>query len=84
MWHYVYILKNERGYQYVGLTDNLEKRLVKHNEGAVSSTSKYRPWTIVHFTAFPTREQAAQFEKYLKSGSGTIFRYRHLAPKNEE
>ena len=82
MWHYVYILRNERGYQYVGLTEDVEQRLIKHNQGTIPSTAKYKPWKVVNFTAFPTREQAAQFEKYLKSGSGTMFRFRHLAPKN--
>ncbi len=82
MWHYVYILRNQSGHQYVGLTENVENRLIKHNEGGVPSTAKYRPWTIVNFTAFPAREQAAQYEKYLKSGSGTMFRYRHLSSKN--
>ena len=82
MWHFVYILRNDKGYQYVGLTDNVEKRLIRHNQGSVPSTANYKPWKIVNFTAFPTREQAAAYEKYLKSGSGTMFRYRHLAPKN--
>jgi len=81
MWYYTYILENQRGYQYVGLTENLEDRLQRHNNGEVSSTAKYKPWNIIGYTAFLTRKQAADFEKYLKSGSGTHFRHKYLAPK---
>lgn len=81
MWHYTYILENQRGYQYVGLTDDLDDRLLRHNRGEIPSTARYRPWHIANFTAFPQREQASDYEIYLKSGSGTTFRHRHLAPR---
>ena len=81
MWHYTYVLENQKGYQYIGLTDDLDDRLMRHNRGEISSTAKYRPWQIINFTAFPTREQASAYERYLKSGSGTTFRHKHLAPK---
>ena len=32
MWHYVYILENNEGRQYVGSTRDVRKRLVKHNK----------------------------------------------------
>ena len=78
MWQYVYLLQNERGRQYVGLTDDVDDRLARHNRGEISSTAKYMPWTVIHYAAFATREKAAAYEKYLKSGSGTSFRHRHL------
>ena len=81
MWHYVYVLQNERGYQYVGLADDLKQRIDAHNRGEMPSTAKYKPWKIVNFTAFPAREQAAAYERYLKSGSGTTFRHKHLVPQ---
>ena len=81
MWHYTYILENNRGYQYVGITNDLKDRISRHNRGEISSTSKYKPWKLINFTAFPTREMAADYEKYLKSGSGTHFRHKRLVPK---
>lgn len=81
MWHYVYILENEEGHQYVGSTHDLKQRVIKHNKGDVSHTAKYRPWILKFACSFPTKEQALVFEKYLKSGSGTMFRYRHLVHK---
>jgi predicted GIY-YIG superfamily endonuclease len=80
--HYVYLLQSlsHPGQRYVGLTDNLKARLLKHNAGAVPHTSKFTPWALQTYTAFSTREQAAEFEKYLKSGSGRAFANRHLWP----
>ena len=65
---------------YIGLADDLNDRIGRHNRGEISSTAKYRPWKLINFTAFPTRKQAADYEQYLKSGSGTVFRHKRLAP----
>jgi len=78
VWHHVYIIENEKGYQYVGSTSDVAKRLAHHNKKSVPSTSKYVPWHLMHIASFPTKEKALIYEKYLKSGSGTMFRYRHL------
>ena len=78
MWHYVYILENEHSKHYVGLTDNVNRRLAEHNRGKISSTAKYCPWKLAHFAGFPDRKKAAEYERYLKSGSGRSFRKRHL------
>jgi len=63
------------------LTSDLKTRLAKHNKGDVSHTSKFLPWELRTYIAFSTREQAAEFERYLKSGSGRAFASRHLWPK---
>ena len=79
-FYYVYILIDvETGtHRYVGLTQNLSERLEKHNSGAVQHTSKFRPWRIQTAIAFDSREKAAEFEIYLKSGSGREFARRHF------
>ena len=63
---------------YTGLTDDLEARLNKHNEGGCSHTAKYRPWRIETAIAFRSREKAATFETYLKSHSGRAFAKKRL------
>jgi len=77
---YVYILQSEANLDrfYVGLTDDLQKRLRKHNAGEVSHTAKFKPWVIKTAIAFRDRERAAAFEIYLKSGSGRVFTRKHL------
>lgn len=67
---YVYILESLDGdHHYTGITDDLIARLTKHNSGAVSHTSKLRPWRIATYIAFTDNSRATAFEKYLKSGS---------------
>jgi putative endonuclease len=63
---------------YIGWTTDLRHRLAAHNGGRSTHTSKFRPWKIAFYAAFESREKAIQFERYLKSGSGTVFRNRHL------
>jgi predicted GIY-YIG superfamily endonuclease len=71
---YVYILQSLIGeHYYTGITDDLVARLSKHNSGAVSHTSKFRPWRIKTYLAFADEARAIDFEKYLKSGSGRAF-----------
>ncbi len=77
---YVYILVSEADPQrhYVGLTDDLNDRLRRHNAGDVPHTSKYRPWRVETVVAFSDRAKAAAFEIYLKSHSGRTFAKRRL------
>jgi putative endonuclease len=71
---YVYILVSLDGLHfYVGVTDDLRKRLEKHNAGEVPHTSKFKPWRIKTYFAFAEPERAFAFEKYLKSASGRAF-----------
>ena len=71
---YVYAIKStERTYIYVGLTDNLERRLSEHNSGKNKTTRPYRPFVLIHSEMFETRIEARQREKYLKSGIGKDF-----------
>lgn len=81
MWHFVYILRNQIGEQYVGHSNNLKVRLQQHNNGDVPATVDGKPWRIEWFCSFRTTRQAVIFEKYLKSGSGSVFRFRHLVSK---
>ena len=77
---YVYVLQSKQhpDRHYTGLTDDLAKRLKKHNEGGVSHTARHKPWEIRTATAFRDRERAAAFEKYLKTHSGRVFASRHF------
>ena len=78
--YYVYLLKSKTypDRTYIGLTEDLKARLTKHNEGGSPHTSKYKPWLLVTYLAFSKRKRAAEFEKYLKSGSGRAFAKRHF------
>lgn len=70
MW-YVYILQNKSGnWLYVGITNDLERRLRLHNRGKIYST-KYRiPFKVIYYEAHTNKYDAARREKFLKSGWG--------------
>jgi putative endonuclease len=65
-YHYVYVLHSLRvpGAHYTGSTEDLQKRLYAHNRGAVSHTSKYKPWRIQTAIAFTDRSKALALERY--------------------
>ena len=77
---FVYVLKsqNDPGRYYTGLTSNVEKRLLTHNNGGCPHTVDSRPWLIDVVAEFSDEKRAAAFERYLKSGSGWAFAKRHL------
>lgn len=79
-FYYVYrlISMDHPNKAYVGLTEHLAARLVKHNEGGVPSTAPYKPWIIDSAHAFRIREKATAFERDLKTGSGREFTRRHF------
>ena len=78
--HYVYLLQSEiAGCQrYVGVTSNLDQRLLEHNAGKSPHTSKYVSWELITYIAFSDKTKAQTFERYLKSGSGHAFAKKRL------
>jgi len=76
----VYVLRSERDPRrhYVGLTTDVRSRLATHNAGGSAYTAKYRPWRLAVSIEFEAPTQAADFERYLKSGSGRAFAKRHF------
>jgi predicted GIY-YIG superfamily endonuclease len=78
--HYVYILKSTSTptQTYVGYTANLKERLTRHNQGRSKHTAKYIPWELKWYCAFPEKQDALEFETYLKSHSGKAFTTKRL------
>ena len=70
MW-YVYILRSKQdGRLYVGSTNNLKRRLRKHESGGCASTAHRRPLELEAYIAVKHRSIARSLEDYFKSGSG--------------
>lgn len=68
---FVYAIKSEvRYYIYVGMTNNVDRRVLEHNNGENRSTKAYKPFVLIYIEAFPSRIEARVKEKYLKSGIG--------------
>ncbi len=69
--YYVYAIKSlVNDWIYVGMTDDIKRRLKQHNSGHNKSTKPYIPFKLVYFEEQPDREHARKREKYLKSASG--------------
>jgi len=66
--YYVYILASRyRGTLYVGLTNNLSRRLGEHKSGVVPGfTKKYRVHRLVYFEAYESLFEAKEREYVLK------------------
>jgi len=68
---YVYIMRSEvREYWYVGLTNDLKKRFLRHQAGKNRTTSVYKPFKLIYSEQYDCRTKARAREKYLKSGCG--------------
>ncbi|MBI1807409.1 MAG: GIY-YIG nuclease family protein [Ignavibacteria bacterium] len=69
--HYVYVLQSTKdGKRYVGITNNIIRRLRQHNSGRVPATKGRKPLALLRLEEFDDRSEAAQREKYSKSGLG--------------
>ena len=71
---YTYILRNYiTNRYYIGFTPDLKNRLAKHKKGNVLSTKSNLNYRLEWYCAFKTKNQALEFERYLKTGSGIAF-----------
>ena len=71
MAFWVYILKCADGSYYTGHTDDLEKRIAKHQAGEIPGcyTHQRRPVTLVFSQSCVTREEALAAERQIKGWS---------------
>src|SRR5690606_599881 len=69
--YFVYIVKCKDGSFYTGITNNLERRLVEHNNGLdkVAYTYERRPVELVWFEMSTEPSQAIVIEKKMKGWS---------------
>jgi putative endonuclease len=69
--YYVYVIRSlSRNYIYVGMTNNLKRRIGQHNKGENKTTKPYAPFDLILTEEYITREEARKKEKYYKSGIG--------------
>jgi putative endonuclease len=66
----VYVLQNPAGRYYLGLSEDVDSRLVQHNAGLSQWTAKYRPWTLIWRSTSGSLSDARKLEKLLKRQKG--------------
>jgi len=59
--HYLYILRSLGDDRiYVGVTNNVERRLKEHNAGRARGTKPWRPWELVYTEQHPDERSAGK------------------------
>ncbi|PYL05455.1 MAG: endonuclease [Verrucomicrobia bacterium] len=68
---YCYVLQSQKnGRRYVGSCKDLNDRIRRHNAGQSKATKHGVPWVLLHSESFLRRSEAAQRERYYKTGRG--------------
>jgi len=68
---YVYAISSlKHNYIYVGLTQDVNQRFKRHNDGRERTTKFYKPFKLIYLEECKNRVEARIREKYWKSGSG--------------
>ena len=62
-----YLINSEKGKFYIGLTNNLERRIKEHNYETKHYTGRIRgKWKLIGYKAFKNKIEAEKEEKRLK------------------
>ena len=67
---YVYVLLLNNGQLYIGLTDNLKRRVAEHRIGKVKSTKGRKLIALVYYEAYLVKSDADKRERYFKTTKG--------------
>ena len=66
-FYYVYILTNKSGTLYVGVTNDLERRVYEHKHGAIDSfTKRYKLDRLLYYDVAPDAQSAIVREIQIK------------------
>jgi len=66
----VYVLKSKAGKRYVGITNDLSRRLREHGLKKTKSGQLLKDFFVLHIEEFADYKKARIREKFLKSGQG--------------
>lgn len=69
MYH-VYVLRNPSGRLYIGVTNDVNRRLSQHNAGESKWTAKYRPWELLWTSRSLNLGEARRLENLMKRQKG--------------
>lgn len=79
---FLYILFCDRKTFYVGMTDNLERRIYQHKQKQSLFTKKFSTIELTYFEQYLTRKEAEKREKQIKGWS--IAKKKALIQGNKE
>ena len=69
-----YIIQSQSTTQlYIGQTNNLQDRILRHNQNRNKWTKNKGPWKLIFARQFETRAEAVQLERKLKSYKDKLY-----------
>ncbi len=78
--HTVYVLQDENGKLYKGLTNDLSRRVGEHQSGQTKTTRSMKNARVVYTEEYTTLAEARAREVYLKSAEGRTFLKKKIGP----
>ena len=67
--YYVYIMSSISKVLYIGVTNNISRRVLEHKSGLSSFTTTYKCYKLVYIETYQNIELALKREKQLKKWS---------------
>ncbi len=80
MKYKVYVLQDQNGKLYKGMTNDIDRRLREHNSGHTVTTSKMKSLRLVYAENHNSFEEARKRELYFKSATGRKFLKKVIMP----
>lgn len=71
--YFVYILEDDKGKKYKGMTNNLQRRLGEHERGKTKTTRGMKNLRVVHTERYSNLMEARKREIYFKTAAGRQF-----------
>ncbi len=65
--YYVYLIVEKNTFKtYIGITDDLKRRVKQHNDGHGAKVTQKGDWNLVYYEAFLSKKDASMREYRLK------------------
>jgi putative endonuclease len=68
----VFLIINNAGRRYIGISENVLERLSQHNSGLSKWTAKYMPWNLLWNSNEMNLSEARKLENLLKRQKGGV------------
>lgn len=82
--YYLYVIKSDNNRYYIGITENIVRRLEAHNAGLSTWTKRYKNWIVVYKEKLKNITEARKRENYLKSLKGSKKFYKIINKNNND
>ena len=78
MNYYVYVIRTIKKpvITYVGWTNNLKKRIAKHNSGTGAKFTRGRKWRLLYFESLNSKNEAMKREYAIKKNKKMRLQFR--------